>query len=511
MSARPLSPSPDRGAQGRGLAGADPVAALEAIAQGLKDLAEADWARLAAKNHKSLIQQLEQVSRATAAIQAAVLASVKAEGTWTADGQRDFYTWLSSHTGSTRRTTQRSIRLSESLHEDLPETRRALADGAISSDHAEIIAQRCAGTEQQKQLLAHPTLGEAALVEQAKLMDATKFTKVAKEWSIKADPKHNDQAARRTRSKQELSLNAHDDGYYLSGFFDHVSGALIDEALRSHMGRKAADDQRTYNTRRADALVALVSQSLTFGEQLPSARIRPHLVVTVEYSTICSLIDASGPIQPLDAAGSEAQWATQWRPGADHVISTSLDYTKLQGIRPGTLPDGTPLPHRLLARIACESMLTRVVFGPESAVLNVGREQRIFTKPQTRAIIARDRHCQYPGCDVPATFGEIHHSISWAKHKGNTDVDLGILLCYHHHDVVHEREITITRTSGRWVFTTRRGHAIRPPQHSPRAPAAAPGRSGSNTRPPPRRDPTAPKRGSSARKRGPSAGGAPSG
>lgn len=466
MSAQAISPSDRRGVDGSARAGGEPVAALGAIATQVKVLAEIDWAPLAAQNHKTLIHQLEQINRATTAIQAAVLASVRADGTWVADGQRDFHTWLSDHTGTTRRTTQRSIRLSQSLHEDLPETRKALAEGAISSDHAEIIAQRCAGTEQHKRMLADPTRGEASLVEQAKRMDATSFLKVAKEWSIKADPKHNDLAARHTRSKQELSVNASDDGYYFSGFFDPVSGALIDEALRSHMGRRAAEDLRTYNQRRADALVALASQSLTFGQQLPSARIRPHLVVTVDYSTIRSLIEASGPIQPPGETGSEAAWASQWQPGDDHVISTSLDHDRLEGTRPGTLPDGTPLSHKLLARIACESMLTRVVFGPESAVLNVGREQRIFTKPQTRAIIARDRHCQYPGCDVAATFGEVHHSISWAKHKGNTDVDLGILLCYHHHDVVHERDITITRMSGAWVFTNRRGHPILPPEHS---------------------------------------------
>lgn len=147
------------------------------------------------------------------------------------------------------------------------------------------------------------------------------------------------------------------------------------------------------------------------------------------------------------------------------MISTALDYSKLEGVTPATLSDGTPLPPGVLARIACNSMLTRVVFGSKSVILNAGREERIFTAGQTRAIIARDKTCQYPGCDEGPGFAEVHHSISWAKHNGRTDVDLGILLCFHHHDVVHEREIGILRRNGAWVFIDRFGKQITTPNH----------------------------------------------
>src|SRR5690625_7781716 len=77
----------------------------------------------------------------------------------------------------------------------------------------------------------------------------------------------------------------------------------------------------------------------------------------------------------------------------------------MTGIDPATLEDGTPVSPALLARLACGSGLSRVVFGADSQVLDVGREQRIFPAHMVKAIIARDRHCRAPDCDAPP--GEI--------------------------------------------------------------------------------------------------------
>jgi hypothetical protein len=152
------------------------------------------------------------------------------------------------------------------------------------------------------------------------------------------------------------------------------------------------------------------------------------------------------------------------------VIAADLDAKALTGVEPATFPDGTPLPPTLLARLTCAGGLHRVVFGPDSQVLDVGREERLFTAAQTRAIIARDRHCRYPGCNAPPGEGEIHHSIWWWAQNGTTDLELGILLCWYHHDFVHTRHIAIERHPDRWTFLRRDGTTI---GHSIFATAAA--------------------------------------
>jgi hypothetical protein len=114
----------------------------------------------------------------------------------------------------------------------------------------------------------------------------------------------------------------------------------------------------------------------------------------------------------------------------------------------------------MLARFLCDSEWARVIFGPESTVLDIGRAQRIHPANMVRGVIARDQHCQFPDCQSPPEFGEIHHALQWFKHTGPTDVEHGILLCYHHHTYVHKRDITITHTRGRWTFTRPDGEQI---------------------------------------------------
>ncbi len=134
------------------------------------------------------------------------------------------------------------------------------------------------------------------------------------------------------------------------------------------------------------------------------------------------------------------------------------------GLDPAVLQEtGTPIPRSVLDRIACDSEVTRVVFGPQSQVLDVGRAQRTFTGARRRALDARDRGCRAPGCHAPPRLCEGHHKIPWSQ-GGTTRVDDGYLLCWAHHQWVHERHITLTHTTdgglrfegpdGHWYGTT---------------------------------------------------------
>src|SRR5437588_12748019 len=57
--------------------------------------------------------------------------------------------------------------------------------------------------------------------------------------------------------------------------------------------------------------------------------------------------------------------------------------------------------------------------------------------PRRRALIARDQHYQWGGCERPASKCDGHHVVHWL-HGGGGEIENQILLCHRHHWMVHE-------------------------------------------------------------------------
>ena len=81
-------------------------------------------------------------------------------------------------------------------------------------------------------------------------------------------------------------------------------------------------------------------------------------------------------------------------------------------------------------------------------VLWVGREHRSVTPRQRRALQARDRHCQAPGCRRHPRRCNAHHVQHWQDYRG-TDLDNCVLICEQHHRAIHAGQLTITQTPGK--------------------------------------------------------------
>jgi len=85
-----------------------------------------------------------------------------------------------------------------------------------------------------------------------------------------------------------------------------------------------------------------------------------------------------------------------------------------------------------------------VVVGTGGEVLDAGRTARFPGPRLRRAIIARDRHCQFGSCDAPWQHCDLHHLIFWAD-GGPTTRDNLALICARHHTLVHEHGWTLRR------------------------------------------------------------------
>lgn len=101
--------------------------------------------------------------------------------------------------------------------------------------------------------------------------------------------------------------------------------------------------------------------------------------------------------------------------------------------------------------LGCNSELAGQVWNGPDIVLKYHRTKRFFTPAQRKAILARDRGCQAPGCTIPAAYCDIHHILEWLA-GGETDETNSIALCSHHHAAIHLGKWTIKKKDGLTFF-----------------------------------------------------------
>jgi len=110
------------------------------------------------------------------------------------------------------------------------------------------------------------------------------------------------------------------------------------------------------------------------------------------------------------------------------------------GLMPGEdaafLPDGTPLSPESTRRLGCDAWLVVAIIDSAGALLDIGRRSRIVPAAMRRALIVRDGGCAFPGCGRPPSWCHAHHIRHWSK-GGPTALHNLVLVCTHHHHVIH--------------------------------------------------------------------------
>jgi hypothetical protein len=116
-----------------------------------------------------------------------------------------------------------------------------------------------------------------------------------------------------------------------------------------------------------------------------------------------------------------------------------------------------PVHPEIARQLACDASIMRVVMSAASEPLDVGRRTPVVPASLRRALVVRDGHCRFPGCDRPPAWSDAHHVHHWAD-GGPTALSNLVLLCRRHHRLVHERGwFTVEMSNGRPVFRRRSG------------------------------------------------------
>ena len=123
--------------------------------------------------------------------------------------------------------------------------------------------------------------------------------------------------------------------------------------------------------------------------------------------------------------------------GAKTRVMVTLRFEDLAtGIGTATLDTGDRLSAAAVRKLACDAEIIPAVLGTDGQILDVGRAARLVTLGIWLALLARDRHCAFPGCRRPPIACDAHHITHWAN-GGPTSLANMVLLCRAHHTVLH--------------------------------------------------------------------------
>ena len=100
------------------------------------------------------------------------------------------------------------------------------------------------------------------------------------------------------------------------------------------------------------------------------------------------------------------------------------------------IEDGPRVTAVTSRRISCDSTIVKIKEDKNGEPLSIGRRSRSIPPPMRRALRIRDGGCRFPGC-TNTRFVDGHHIKHWAD-GGDTSLDNLVLLCRHHHHLVHE-------------------------------------------------------------------------
>ncbi len=241
---------------------------------------------------------------------------------------------------------------------------------------------------------------EAKLLPLAKAYTPGKFFHQCLHYRHAVDAEGYNRDQEHLREGRYLRLNTARDGcLVVTGLLDPAGGAAVRSALEPLAQKSGQNDDRTRDQRWADAL-----------EELSKGGKPAELQVTATIETLKGMAGA---------------------PAAD--VEFSL-----------------PISARSVQRIACDCNVTRVLLDQDSTVIDVGRSKRLVDGALRKALVVRDKHCQWPGCERPASWCDGHHLVHWIE-GGETNLDNCILLCKRHHRMVHEGGWKLVKVEGRIV------------------------------------------------------------
>ena len=181
-----------------------------------------------------VIERAAEVERAQARL-AEVVGVWDARRAWAGDGATSAAAWLVEHTPTTRPAAVRLCRTARLVHGH-QQTARALADGAVTAAHVEVLA---AAVRRREQLYPEH---EEVLLEAARSVNPDDLVTVGRRWRALADDELAANDAVSSYERRYLHVSPTIGGARIDGFLDPVGAATVINALDALSPPDASSD-----------------------------------------------------------------------------------------------------------------------------------------------------------------------------------------------------------------------------------------------------------------------------
>ncbi len=332
--------------------------------------------------------------------------------------------WAAKLTGTTRGVMSGGIWLANLLRSKYDATREAFAAGGINQAQVRVIVRAAedlpaAVTHEQR------VAAEAGLVEKAvngtnarRLRQAARrmLERINKELADEHEAGQLKKEEDRAENETWLQLSDNGDGTFSGRFtIPELHGHL----LRNYLERLTAPNRLSRN----------LAGDLVDDDSLPGAG--PTLSWTEKLG--------AGFLELLEHLPTEGHGPV----AATLLVNIDLAHL-LDGLASAKLDTGARISAGEARRLACGAGIVPAVLGGDSQPLDLGRERRLHSKAQRRALSLRHDSCATEGCERPFAWTEIHHPEPWSR-GGETNLDNGLPLCGFHHRRAHDEKFTMRR------------------------------------------------------------------
>jgi hypothetical protein len=231
------------------------------------------------------------------------------------------------------------------------------------------------------------------------------------------------------REKRFLRLTRLPDGMTrLVGLLDPESAALVTDAV------DAVTSPRRGGPRFVDS----------------EAAARAEAIVRDERSTEQLSLDALVEMVRIAAAADTGRVFGTRKPSV-RVHVTAADFARGAGVA-HVEGQASAVSAATVERLACGEGFLAIEFNEAGTALRLGRSRRTFSDAQRTVLAAVWGGCAMGGCDRPPSWTEAHHIDEWQRDRGTTDVSNGILLCRHHHLLVHNNGWKVRRNGEEYLL-----------------------------------------------------------